>query len=187
MVAPVPEITGERFRAVLGHVPTSVAIVAGVVDGVPKGLSVGTFVPVSLAPALVGFFVDRKSTSWPPISAGGAFCVSVLGAHQAQLSRQFAISNSDKFAGVTWRAAPSGHPVIEGSVAWIDCDLGGETPAGDHVFVLGKVLDLDVETGATPLLHHRGGYRRAHDLDPVQEGPATYEPSTDPDVAGRDG
>jgi flavin reductase (DIM6/NTAB) family NADH-FMN oxidoreductase RutF len=182
----MPEITGERFRAVLGHVPTSVAIVAGVVDGAPRGLSVGTFVPVSLAPPLVGFFVDRKSTSWPPISRVGAFCVSVLGAHQAELSRQFAISNTDKFAGVKWREAPSGHPVIAGAVAWVDCSLGGETDAGDHVFVLGHVLDLGVESGATPLLHHRGGYRQAHDLDPVHEGPATYDPDADPDLAGRD-
>jgi flavin reductase (DIM6/NTAB) family NADH-FMN oxidoreductase RutF len=168
----MPEITGdeviggERFRAVLGHVPTSVAIVAGLVDDVPRGLSVGTFVPVSLEPPMVGFFVDRKSTSWPPISGVRAFVVSVLSAEQAELSRQFAISKSDKFAGVSWHAAPSGHPVIEGSVAWVDCDLASETEAGDHVFVLANVLDLGVETGDTPLLHHRGGYRRAHDLDP---------------------
>jgi flavin reductase (DIM6/NTAB) family NADH-FMN oxidoreductase RutF len=159
-------ITGERFRAVLGHVPTSVAIVAGLVDGVPRGLSVGTFVPVSLQPALVGFFVDRSSTSWPPISGVRAFVVSVLSADQAELSRRFAVSKTDKFSGVAWHEAPSGHPVIEGSVAWVDCELGSEIEAGDHVFVLAKVLDLGVETGSTPLLHHRGGYRRAHDLDP---------------------
>jgi 3-hydroxy-9,10-secoandrosta-1,3,5(10)-triene-9,17-dione monooxygenase reductase component len=159
-------VTGDRFRAVLGHVPTSVAIVAGVVGGVPRGLSVGTFVPVSLDPPLVGFFVDRKSSSWPAISPVGAFCVSVLGADQVELSRRFAIPNTDKFAGVPWRGAPSGHPVIEGAVAWVDCALGSQTEAGDHVFVIGQVLDLGVGSGGTPLLHHRGGYRRAHDLDP---------------------
>jgi flavin reductase (DIM6/NTAB) family NADH-FMN oxidoreductase RutF len=159
-------ISGERFRAVLGHVPTSVAIVAGLVDGAPRGLSVGTFVPVSLVPPLVGFFVDRRSTSWPPISGVGAFVVSVLSADQAELSRRFAVSQTDKFAGVAWHEGPSGHPVIEGAVAWVDCELGSQTDAGDHVFVLGRVLDLGVETGGTPLLHHRGGYRRAHDLDP---------------------
>lgn len=159
-------ITGERFRAVLGHVPTSVAVVAGVVGGVPRGLSVGTFVPVSLAPPLVGFFVDKKSTSWPAISGVRAFVVSVLSAEQAELSRRFAVSSSDKFAGVAWHESRSGHPVIEGSVAWVDCELGSQTDAGDHMFVLARVLDLGIETGSTPLLHHRGGYRRAHDLDP---------------------
>lgn len=159
-------VSGDRFRAVLGHVPTSVAVVAGVVDSLPRGLSVGTFVPVSLVPPLVGFFVDTASTSWPPIAGVGAFAISILSADQAGLSRQFAVSSSDKFAGVDWHPAPSGHPVIAGSVAWVDCELGSQTEAGDHVFVLGRVLDLGVETGGVPLLHHRGGYRRAHDLDP---------------------
>lgn len=159
-------VSGDRFRAVLGHVPTSVAVIAGVVDRQPRGLSVGTFVPVSLVPPLVGFFVDTSSTSWPPIARVGAFAVSVLSAEQADLSRKFAVPNTDKFAGVSWHPAPSGHPVIAGSVAWVDCELGSQTEAGDHVFVLGRVLDLGVETGGVPLLHHRGGYRRAHDLDP---------------------
>lgn len=159
-------VSGDRFRAVLGHVPTSVAIVAGVVANTARGLSVGTFVPVSLSPPLVGFFVDRASTSWPAIARQGKFVVSVLGAGQAELSRRFAVSQTDKFAGVAWHESPSGHPVIEGSVAWVDCELESETQAGDHVFVLAQVLDLGVETGGTPLLHHRGGYRKAHDLDP---------------------
>ncbi len=159
-------VAGDLFRAVLGHVPTSVAIVAGVVTDTARGLSVGTFVPVSLSPPLVGFFVDRASTSWPAIARQGRFAVSVLSAEQAELSRRFAVSQSDKFAGVAWHESPSGHPVIEGSVAWVDCELDSETQAGDHVFVLARVLDLGVETGGTPLLHHRGGYRKAHDLDP---------------------
>jgi len=158
-------VTGERFRSVLRHVPTAVAVVSAVVGGEAKGLSVGTFVPVSLDPALVGFFVGRSSKSWPPISAGGSFSVSVLGADQASVSARFAVSDSDKFAGVAWHPAPSGHPVIEGAVCWVDCALESESEAGDHVFVLGRVLELGVETGQTPLLHHLGGYRRAHDLE----------------------
>jgi flavin reductase (DIM6/NTAB) family NADH-FMN oxidoreductase RutF len=160
-------VTGERFRHVLGHVPTSVAIISGLVGGSPKGLSVGTFVPVSLEPALVGFFVGKTSKSWPAIAEAGAFCVSVLGEDQAHVSARFAVSDSDKFAGVRWHPAPSGHPVIEGSVCWVDCDLFSVGDAGDHFFVLGRVLALDIERGQTPLLHHRGGYRRAHDLEDV--------------------
>ena len=41
-------VTGDLFRAVLGHVPTSVAIVAGVVAGDPKGLTPG--LPVDVVP-----------------------------------------------------------------------------------------------------------------------------------------
>jgi 3-hydroxy-9,10-secoandrosta-1,3,5(10)-triene-9,17-dione monooxygenase reductase component len=159
-------VTEERYRSVLAHVPSSVAVVAAVADGVPRGLSVATFVPVSIDPPLIGVFVGRRSTSWPYISAVGAFTVSVLAAGQSDLARQFAVSRGDKFANVAWRAAPSGHPVLIGAVAWVDGTIRSQTQAGDHLFVLADVADLAVESGGPPLLHHRSGYRRARDLDP---------------------
>jgi flavin reductase (DIM6/NTAB) family NADH-FMN oxidoreductase RutF len=155
----VPDLSAEHFRQVMAHVPTSVAVVAGVVDGGPKGLSVGTFVPVSLEPPLVGFFVATTSKSWPPIHSSGSFCVSVLGQDQAEISSRFALSETDKFEGVQWRPAPSGNPVLVGAVAFVDCDIERVVETGDHLLVLGRVLEMGVETGQTPLLHHRSSYR----------------------------
>lgn len=160
-----PETPAERHRFVLGHVPTSVAVVAGVVDGEPTGLSIGSLVSVSLEPPLIGFLVARTSTSWPVISEAGSFCVSVLSAAQANVSRQFAVSRSDKFAGFEWHAAPSGHPIMDGAVAWIDCVARSEVEVGDHLFVVGEVGQLEVLTEEAPLLHYRGGYRRPEEAD----------------------
>jgi flavin reductase (DIM6/NTAB) family NADH-FMN oxidoreductase RutF len=159
----MPDLGAQHFRQVMAHVPTSVAVVAGVVDGHPKGLSVGTFVPVSLNPPLVGFFVATTSKSWPPISRSGSFCVSVLGHDQAEISSQFAVSAADKFEGVEWRPAPSGNPVLVGAVAWVDCEIERVLETGDHLLVLGTVLEMGVETGRNPLLHHRSVYRRVEE------------------------
>ncbi len=155
----MPDLSAEHFRQVMAHVPTSVAVVAGVVDGRPKGLSVGTFVPVSLDPPLVGFFVATTSKSWPPIDTSGSFCVSVLGHDQAEISSRFAVSEADKFDGVGWHPAPSGNPVLVGAVAFVDCDIERVVETGDHLLVLGRVREMGVETGHTPLLHHRSSYR----------------------------
>ena len=156
----MPEVNAEHFRRVMAYVPTSVAVVAGIVDGAPKGLSVGTFVPVSLDPPLVGFFVANTSRSWPPIRSTGSFCVSVLGHDQAGLSSRFAASEADKFDGVEWRPAPSGNPVLVGVVAFVDCDIERVVETGDHMLVLGRVLDMGVVSGQTPLVHHRSSYGR---------------------------
>jgi len=163
MAGPTPK----HYREVMAHVPTSVAIVAGLIDGKSAGLSVGTFVPVSLEPPLIGFFVARTSKSWPTIHGGGAFCVSVLGDDQEEISARFAVSDTDKFAGVEWRLAPSGQPVVAGSVAWVDCEIDRIIEAGDHIFVLGRVLDMGLEAGQPPLVHHRSAYRRVADSPPV--------------------
>jgi 3-hydroxy-9,10-secoandrosta-1,3,5(10)-triene-9,17-dione monooxygenase reductase component len=159
----MPGLTSDQFRQVMAHVPTSVAIVAGIIDSVPKGLSVGTFVPVSLEPPLVGFFVTASSKSWPPIRSSGSFCVSVLGYDQAELSARFAMTQTDKFAGVAWRPAPSGNPLLVGAVAWVDCDVDRVVEAGDHTLVIGAVRDMGVESGRNPLVHHRSTYRQVAD------------------------
>ncbi len=159
----------EAFRHVLRHVPTSVTVVSGMVGGVPMGLSVGSFVPVSLEPPLVGFFVAETSATWPKILPTETFCVSVLAEDQARLSRRFAVSSTvtDKFEGVDWHCSPAGLPVLDGAVAWVDCRLHNAHEAGDHLLVLGLVEDLGVGSGSAPLVHHLGGYRRPHDLDPL--------------------
>ena len=134
------------------------------------GLSVGTFVPVSLEPPLVGFFVAVTSKSWPLIESSGSFCVSVLGHDQAELSSRFALSETEKFQGVEWRPAPSANPLLVGAVAFVDCDIERVVETGDHVLVLGRVLDMGVETGQIPLLHHRSGYRSVADSAQVEAG-----------------
>jgi flavin reductase (DIM6/NTAB) family NADH-FMN oxidoreductase RutF len=137
-----------HFRRVLGHLPTGVVVVAGIsAEGVPVGITIGSFVSVSLDPPLVGFFPGTSSRSWPMIASGGRFCASVLGTDQEELCWRFAKEPADgsdsKFDGVDYTLSPGGMPILSGSVAWIDCAIESVTPAGDHQFVLGRVTHLE--------------------------------------------
>jgi flavin reductase (DIM6/NTAB) family NADH-FMN oxidoreductase RutF len=147
------------FRHVLGHYPTGVCVITATQeDGTPVGMSVGTFTSVSLDPPLVGFFPDRKSSSWPKIEQARRFCVNVLAEHQEPLCRVFASKVQDKFAGVPHRLSAAGQPIFDGIIAWIDCDLHSVHEAGDHYLVLGQVHSLDIERPGKPLLFFQGGY-----------------------------
>jgi flavin reductase (DIM6/NTAB) family NADH-FMN oxidoreductase RutF len=148
------------FRRVLGHYPTGVcAVTCRTADGTPAGFVVGSFTSVSLAPPLVAFFPGRSSTSWPQIEEAGRFCVNVIAADQEHLGRRFA-AQGDRFHGVDWRPAPSGSPILDGAVAWLDCDLHSVTEAGDHLIVLGHVRALDLERPGPPLVFFQGSYGR---------------------------
>jgi flavin reductase (DIM6/NTAB) family NADH-FMN oxidoreductase RutF/aminoglycoside phosphotransferase (APT) family kinase protein len=166
---PTPALTVDaaRFRRVLGHFPTGVAVITAVDPaGAPAGMAVGSFTSVSLDPPLVGFLPDRSSTSFPRIRASASFCVNVLAADQRELCQRFASRGGDKFAGLDWAPAPSGAPHLAGVAAWIDCDLVSVTDAGDHYFVLGRVRELDAVPDAAPLVFHRGGYGGVEPLPP---------------------
>ncbi len=149
-----------KFRQVLGHFPTGVTVITADGDDGLVGLAVGSFASVSLDPPLVAFFPARNSSSWPKIEAAGVFCVNVLAEDQEDVCRRFAAKGDDKFAGLGWKAAGSGSPLLDGVVAWIDCHIESVTEAGDHFCVLGRVRDLAVAHDGAPLVFFRGGYGR---------------------------
>jgi flavin reductase (DIM6/NTAB) family NADH-FMN oxidoreductase RutF/DNA-binding IclR family transcriptional regulator len=149
------------FRQVLGQYPTGVCVVTATrPDGQRSGFVVGSFTSVSLAPPLVAFFPDKSSTSWPKIHEAGGFCVNILSATQEDVCRRFASQAEDKFDGISCRTSRSGSPIVDGAVAWIDCELESVQEAGDHYIVLGRVTALDIGDQSLPLLFFQGGYGR---------------------------
>jgi flavin reductase (DIM6/NTAB) family NADH-FMN oxidoreductase RutF/DNA-binding IclR family transcriptional regulator len=155
-------IEPDWYRRVLGQYPTGVCVIAA--DGPeagPCGMVVGSFTSVSLDPPLIAFYPAKSSTSWPKIETAGAFCVNILGADQEDVCRTFSAKAGDKFAKVPFHQAPQTRsPIIDGVVAWIDCDIEVVQDAGDHVLVLGRVRELDLERPGLPLLFFQGGYGR---------------------------
>ena len=152
-----------RFRSVLGHVPTSVVVVTGLdTNGAPQGITIGSFVSVSLDPPLVGFFPGTNSGSWRAISPAGRFCVNVLAHGQDELCWRFARESDDRFAGVEWSQSPGGMPEIAGCIATIDCTVESETVVGDHLFVVGRVEHLDhIADAGDAMAFYRGKVTRA--------------------------
>lgn len=148
-----------HFRQVLGHFPTGVTVVTASADEGPVGLAIGSFASISLDPALVGFFADRKSGTWPLIRDSGAFCVNILREDQEEVSRSFASKSDDRFAGLGWHMTRGNSPKIEGVLAWIDCAVDSVVEVGDHDLCVGRVLELEVSSEGAPLVFFRGGYR----------------------------
>lgn len=148
-----------EFRTVLGAYPTGVcAITATGTDGAPVGMVIGSFTSVSLDPPLVGFLPGKNSGTWPQIEAAGHFCVNVLASDQMDVCRQIAGKGPDKFAGIEIALTEHGHPVIAGCIARIDCQVQSVIDAGDHWFVLGRVLALESMRDDDPMLFYRGRY-----------------------------
>jgi len=155
-------IDPRHFRDVLGTYPTGVCVITAVdAAGKRHGLVVGSFSSISLDPPLVGFFPDKKSSSWPLIADCGRFCVNVLGAEQLELCKRFAAKAEDKFADLAHGLTPAGMPLLDQALAWLDCTIERITDIGDHLLVVGAVEALGKRDEGTPLLFFRGGY---HDL-----------------------
>ena len=156
------------MRTVLGSFASGVTVVTAI-DDEPLGFTCQSFASLSLDPPLVALCPARTSVTWPRIREIGRFCVNVLAEDQEALSGRFAHSGSGKYADLLWSPGPSGAPVLDGAVAWVDCTLWAEYGGGDHTVVIGEVHDLSTRPDRPPLLFYRGAYRRLRPEQPLTE------------------
>ncbi|MFB9838982.1 flavin reductase family protein [Actinoallomurus acaciae] len=158
----VRAIDGRRFRSILGRFATGVVAITAIdpATGAPTGLAANSFTSVSLEPALVSFCVAHTSTTWPRLRAAERLCVNILSAPQREVCLQFAAKGAEKFAGLEWSESPGGGPVIDGALAWLDCSVEAEYPAGDHMIVVARVHHLDRHHDGEPLIFYKGSYGR---------------------------
>jgi 3-hydroxy-9,10-secoandrosta-1,3,5(10)-triene-9,17-dione monooxygenase reductase component len=161
-------IDGKFFRHVLSRHPTGVtAITAMGENNRPVGMIVGTFTSVSLDPPLVGFFPDRRSSSWNMIRQSGYFCANLLASDQAEICRHLSGKLEEKFSSVDYELSAHNLPVLSRSLGNIQCEILTTVDAGDHFLVLGKVMSMEA-TGrkCDPLLFFQGQYGAFRSLSP---------------------
>lgn len=156
-----PTLDAAHLKQVMGHFCTGVTIVTAMDGDDPVGFTAQTFQSLSLDPPLVLFCPQKTSSTWPRIQSAGSFCVNILGDDQEALCRAFAASGSDKYRGVGWKPGPAtGAPVLGGVIAWVEASIESEHDGGDHVIVIGRIVDLRVEHEGRPLVFYRGGFGR---------------------------
>lgn len=149
------------LRRALGQFATGVTVVTtSTPDGRWVGVTANSFTSVSLEPPLVLWCVDRSALSVDDFVGAEHFGVSVLAAHQHHLSRRFATRGEDKFSGVDCRAARAGVPLLEGALARFVCRKARHYDGGDHLIIVGEVLEYEAFEGE-PLVFHSGNYRVA--------------------------
>ena len=150
-----------RYRQVIGHFATGVAIVTCSGRDGPTGLTTNAITSVSLDPLLLLVCFDNTSRTLPAVREAGRFAVNVLRAGQEDLARVFASKRVGrrKFEAVTHLDA-HGVPLLDGALAWLACALIDLHPAGDHTIGIGEVTHMEADPAGEPLVWFRGSYGR---------------------------
>ena len=146
------------LAAALGRIPTGLYIVTTLSDGKPMGF-VGSFViQTGLEPPRVCVAVGKDRDHLQAIRETGSFTVSILDGESAGLMGTFfkpAPEGQTHYDALDTTEAPSGVPVLSGSLAWLDCKVAGEFNGGDHIIVFGEVTAGEQLRDGEPSVHLR--------------------------------
>ena len=162
--SPVTPIDPLTFRKVMGRFPTGVAVVTFQRDDEPAGITVNSFLPVSLSPPLVLVSLRRESSVVHHLGVGDCYGVNVLSEQQQHLGAHFAGS---PVAGLTIDFDRNlAVPLIPGCLAHIVARVVDVHEAGDHFLYIAQVEHLWQGIEAQPLIFYSGRYKQLHAHEP---------------------
>lgn len=131
------------LRRAFGSFMTGVTVVtARAGNGDLVGFTANSFTSVSIDPPLLLVCPGNHLTSFDVFDSVTHFSVSILAEGQEQVSNTFASASEGRFEKVQWQADDNGCPLIEGASATFSCSVHHRLIAGDHLVLIGQVLQL---------------------------------------------
>jgi flavin reductase (DIM6/NTAB) family NADH-FMN oxidoreductase RutF len=156
-------LTSEQaFRRAMSAFATGVTVVSAANgEGRLAGITVNSLTSVSLKPLLLLWCLGEESARYDFFSAADAWGVTVLGAESEALAVRFARAETELIAAEEADMF-AGAPVLKSGIAHIACRTHDRRPMGDHLIIVGEVLDYRVTPGPG-LTFYRGLYGRLDD------------------------
>ena len=97
--------------------------------------------------------------AWTPLPSGLNGAEPSSGAESPSGSAVNGAESSSGAGSSSGGESPSGPPLLDGALAWVDADVETVHDAGDHYVVIGRIRDLGTDaTMSPPLLFYRGRF-----------------------------
>jgi flavin reductase (DIM6/NTAB) family NADH-FMN oxidoreductase RutF len=153
-------VSGDVYKQIGRNAAGPVCIAAAYdrTTGVIVGLTASSFVTLSFEPPMVMFAIQQHADSYTSIVSSKAFGVSLLGSEQSQVAALFATKGREKYDRTSFSVGGTLKvPLIEGSLAEIECLTSQVFVSGDHAIIVGLVEAARTRAGE-PLLYFGGKF-----------------------------
>lgn len=145
----------DLFKEMMGSYPTGVTIVTTMDEKNPIGLTVNSFASVSIDPLMVLWCIDKRANSYETFKKAENFAVNILAGDQKDECFTFASSKEkERFSKITWNLSSNNLPIIDGIFGVLECKKVNQVEAGDHLILIGEVINLN-KNEKEPMLYFR--------------------------------
>lgn len=160
-------IDPQLFRRVMGRFATGVTVVSFMLTNRPVGMTVNSFLSVSMEPPLILISVRKASSFVEHVRVGSRFGINILSEQQRKLGPHFA-NQPEPGANARFHDH-AGTPLLDDSLAHIVARVVDIHPAGDHLLFIAEIEHLEHGPEAQPLIFFSGRYKQIHAHDPLAQ------------------
>jgi flavin reductase (DIM6/NTAB) family NADH-FMN oxidoreductase RutF len=134
-------------RRVLWAMPSGLYIVGSRAGERRNGMTLNWATQLSFDPKLVGISVERTAVTHELIAEGRAFSLCFVDREDRAIVRKFVKpvevdTDAGTLGGFPYRDGPAtGTPILQQSVAWVECRVTAEVACGQHTLFIGEVAD----------------------------------------------
>lgn len=113
-------------------------------------------------PPLVIVTIKKDRLSNRQIIRSGKFCINVLEKRHKEIISQFKISDTEKkFDNIDCSESPSGLPVFDEALGWLECEVRQTVETGDHTVFISRIVEGKTINKGIPLssFDYEGNYQ----------------------------
>jgi flavin reductase (DIM6/NTAB) family NADH-FMN oxidoreductase RutF len=152
-------MSSRELRNHLGRFATGITVVTTRTDeGAALGLTANSFSSVSLDPPLVLWSLQNSSEVFPHFSGARRYAINILSQEQEPLSNHYARRGDHLLVPEHCLPQDDGSPLLRDALVSFDCALEKTYPGGDHIIILGRVVNVVSRSDGEPLLYYGGAY-----------------------------
>lgn len=148
----------KKLREAFSQFTTGVCIVSTKHNNHLYGMTINSFTSVSLNPPILLWCLNLKSFYYKIFSKAPKFSINILSYKQKNLSLLFASEGQDRFSTIDYSLTSSNMPIFPDSLGYFICLTDNTLIKGDHLIILGKIVDFKVTQGS-PLIFSQSQYR----------------------------
>jgi flavin reductase (DIM6/NTAB) family NADH-FMN oxidoreductase RutF len=153
-----PEEYDKLRRRVLWTMPSGLYVIGSRAGDRMNAMTANWVTQLSFDPKVVGVSVETTAFTHELIGEGGVFTVNLVDREDRAIVRKFTKpvevdAEASTLNGFPFHHAPSGAPVLDTAVAWIDCSVTETVGLGGSTLFVGEVTDAGFQKPEdTPVL-----------------------------------
>ena len=112
-----------------------------------NGMTANWVMQVSFDPKLVAVGIEKDALTHELIAQGGVFSVNIIDREDRAIVRKFTRPvevdvGARTLNGFPYHDGRTGAPILDGAVAYLDCEVRQAVEVGNHTLFLGEVVEV---------------------------------------------